>query len=358
MRIHQLLAGFQPGDAISNYALEIQKIFRSWGHESLIFVLPSGLDRRMEDCSLPLSAHREHSSPENILIYHFGIGSSATDYFKTIPDVKAVIYHNLTPAHFFAVLKPELASVLKQGREELLELARVCDLGLAVSEYNRKELVEAGFRSTFTVPLTLDWTTLDGEFDRSLVKRYRTNREKIVFVGRVVPNKKIEDLLKFFYYFKLLKPEAMLFIVGKSAGYEKYYDYLQTMIVELELTDVVFSGHISQAKLLAYYRMASLFLCLSEHEGFCMPLMECMQLGIPVMAYAAAAVPDTLGGAGVLIREKNYPEIAEMAALLHDDEGFRRKIVEGQYRRLKEFRSISLEEKLREHLTRMMNNPG
>ena len=132
--------------------------------------------------------------------------------------------------------------------------------------------------------------------------------------------------------------------------YPGYLRNLRSIIQELELKDVVFTGHVTNAELLAYFKLASVYLCLSEHEGFCMPLMEAMHFGIPVLAYAAGAVPDTLSGAGVLIREKNYPEIAEMAALLCNDQAFRKKIIERQYQRLADFKNISLEKKLHKYL--------
>lgn len=348
--IHQLLNGFAAGDAISNYALELRKIFRSWGYGSHIFVPPAHLDPRMANAGQPLIEHARHSSPDNILIYHFSIGSTATDYFKNIPDKKIVIYHNITPARYFALIKPETAAALEGGRRELFELRPVTDLALGVSEYNRRELEEAGFTPTGTIPLAINWSSLKRKPSWSVRLRYLRNRNNILFVGRIVPNKKIEDLLKVFFYYKKTKPTAQLFLVGSHAGNESYFSHLLSVVKELSLTDVFFSDHVSHSQLLAYYKLARIFLCLSEHEGFCMPLLESMHFGIPVMAYAAGAVPETLNGAGILIREKNYPEIAEMAALLCNDKKFRQAIIEGQYRRLEEFKSVSLEDKLKEHL--------
>ncbi len=347
MAIHQLLAGFMPGDAISNYALELRKIFRGWGEDSRIFVASGGLDPRAASRAEPLGEHRRHSGPGNILVYHFSIGSSATDYFRTVPDTKVIIYHNITPARYFALVRPELAEMLDRGRRELFQLAPVTDLALGVSEYNRRELEAAGFARTGTVPLTVDWSSLEEKPDRSVLFRHRRGRNNLLFVGRLVPNKKLEDLLKVFYYYKPIKPAAKLFLVGNHQGEEQYLEFLRSVIQELGLKDVVFSGHVSHAQLLAYYQLAGAYLCLSEHEGFCLPLMEAMRFRIPVLAYAAAAVPDTLDGAGVLIREKNFPEIAEMAALLQDDPVLRRRIVEEQDRRLERFRSLPLDSALR-----------
>jgi len=346
--IHQLLNGFAPGDAISNYALELRKIFLSWGYDSEIFVPPAHLDRRMTGVGKPLAEHARHSSADNILIYHFSIGSSATGYFKNAADKKIVIYHNITPSHFFSLISPETAGALEAGRRELFELRRFADLALGVSEYNRRELEEAGFSPTGTVPLAINWDSLDGKQSWAVKLQNLRCRNNILFVGRIAPNKKIEDLLKTFFYYKKIEPAARLFLIG--AGNENYFFHLLSIVKELSLKDVFFSGHVTHSQLLAYYRLAQVYLCLSEHEGFCMPLMESMHFGLPVMAYAAGAIPDTLHGAGILIREKNYPQIAEMASLLCRDKKFRQAIIEGQYRRLEEFKSISLPDTLREYL--------
>jgi len=347
MEINQLVAGFSSGDAISNYTRELQKIFRSWGYPSEIYVQPSSIDPRVIDLCRPMSEHQEHSSSGNIMIYHFSIGAMASDYFQNIPDTKVLIYHNITPAHYFAMINPEMARFLEEGRRELLELAPVTDLALGVSEYNRREMEEAGFTNTDVLPLTVDWSGMDGKPDRKVLRRHLNQGEILLFVGRLVPNKKIDDLLKAFYYFKLIKPRSKLILVGKYKDTLKYYDYLQTIIHDLDLKDVVFSGHTTHAELLAYYRLASVYLCLSEHEGFCLPLMEAMHFGVPVMAYAAAAVPDTMGDAGILIKEKNYPAIAEMAAFVCDNPELRRKISEGQSRRLANFQNFPLEKTLK-----------
>ena len=231
------------------------------------------------------------------------------------------------------------------------------DLALGVSEYNRRELSAAGFSRTGVVPLTNDWSTLSERPSRSVLLKHRTGEGNLLSAGRIVPNKRFEDLLQVFFYYKnLLQPKARLFLVGFHKGSETYLRYLRSIIQELELKDVVFTGHVTNAELLAYFKLASVYLCLSEHEGFCMPLMEAMHFGVPVMAYAATAVPDTLGSAGVLIKEKNYPEIAEMAALLCDDREFRERIVEGQYRRLKEFKAANPEDMLKIHLAPWLEN--
>lgn len=356
MRIDQILPAFTGGDAISNYAVELRKFFRNWGYRSEIFVPASNFGDGDRQLCRPLSEHPRLSSPEDIIIYHFSIGDGTADYFQKADGIKIIIYHNITPAHYFSIVKPEMAIALNQGRKKLIELATVTDLALGVSEYNRKELEAAGFRRTGVIPLTIDWSGMDGEPDPSLINKYSGRGEIILFVGRVVPNKKIEDLLKTFFHFKLIKPEAHLILLGKYRDTTDYYEFLQRIIRELDLRDVIFTGHTAHAELLAYYKLASVYLSLSEHEGFCMPLMEAMHFGIPVLAYAAAAVPYTMAGAGVLIKEKNYPAIAEMAAIICDNPEFRMKIIEGQYQRLNEFQAISAADCLRSQLAPWINH--
>jgi len=356
MRIDQILPAFTGGDAISNYAVELRKLFRNWGFRSEIFVPASNFAESTSQICRPLSKHSRLSSSENIIIYHFSIGDLTADYFQKARGVKIIIYHNITPAHYFSIVKPEMAIALKQGRQKLIELAKITELALGVSEYNRKELDEAGFRRTGVIPLTIDWSGMDGEPDQSLINKYSGRGEIILFVGRVVPNKKIEDLLKAFFHFKLIKPEAHLILLGNYRDTPDYYEFLQRIIRGLSLRDVIFTGHTTHDELLAYYQLADLFLCLSEHEGFCLPLMEAMHFGIPVLAYAAAAIPDTLGNSGVLIREKNFPAIAEMAAILCDEQDLRKKIIRGQYNRLEEFKSFPLEEELKRLLSPWMSS--
>ncbi|MCX6349128.1 MAG: hypothetical protein NTV79_06475, partial [Candidatus Aureabacteria bacterium] len=200
IEIHQLLAGFTFGDAISNYARELQKIVRSWGYPSEIFVAPNAIEPKARHLCRPLAEHPGFSQPGNILIYHFSIGSIASECFASVPDTRIMIYHNITPDRFFAVLNPELAVLLAEGRRELSDLQPVTELALAVSEYNRRELAAAGFPRTGLIPLTLDWSSLEGSPSRSLLLKYRAARDSLIFVGRIVPNKKFEDLLKTFYY--------------------------------------------------------------------------------------------------------------------------------------------------------------
>jgi glycosyltransferase involved in cell wall biosynthesis len=351
IKIDQIVAGFMPGDAISGYALKLREIFRGWGYGSELFAPGRHIDRRARHLCRPLGELPRGRGGERLLVYHFSIASPATGVFREAGGTRVLVYHNITPARYFYAYSPRMAALLDEGRRELRELRNSADLALSDSEFNRHELMEAGFPRTAVIPLSPNLSFLDSKPDRRILFRYRGGGPNLLFVGRIAPNKKYEDLLKVFYYFKkTLHPRARLFLVGNTSGNESYLSYLRTLIKRLDLSDVIFPGHHLSSKLHAYYRLGDVFLCLSEHEGFCLPLLEAMRAGLPVLAYAAAAVPETMDGAGILVNEKNYPEIAELASLLATDRELRERVLAGQERRLREFASVSLADRLKAEL--------
>ena len=135
----------------------------------------------------------------------------------------------------------------------------------------------------------------------------------VMFVGRVIPSKKIEDVIRFFHAYKRwFNPRSRLLLVGSHGGFERYVAMLQNLVDRLGVSDVHFLGHVSNAELTAYYELADVFLCASEHEGFCVPLVESFHMGVPVLAYAAAAVPATMDGAGILYDDKDPIRVAAL----------------------------------------------
>jgi L-malate glycosyltransferase len=306
-RVHQLLAALSYGDAIGNEALAIQRHLRAAGFESDIFA--EGVHPRMAHLARPLWEYRQVSGPDTVCIFHFSIGSAAGRLIFHAPDRLVAIYHNITPAHFFLGFHPHLAGLCYHGRRELEGFAPRVELGLGDSEYNRRELEAAGFARTAVLPIVLDLDKYTGAASRVSARLYDDARTNIAFVGRIIPNKKIDDLIRVFaVYQKAFNPRSRLLLVGDYRGHERYFDRLQEMVRELRLDEVVFTGHVDDDDLLAYYRAADLFLCLSEHEGFCVPLQEAMALGIPVIAYDAGAVKETLHGGGILIEGQKPPE--------------------------------------------------
>jgi glycosyltransferase involved in cell wall biosynthesis len=326
-----MLSALSYGDAIGNEALRIQTILRSRGFESEIFaeaVHPemSGLARKLWD-------YREISSPENVLILHFSIGAGVSTYAYHLPDPLMLIYHNITPAHWFTEFHPHLVGLCHHGRRELAAFSKRIRLALGDSEFNRSELEAMGFAPTGVLPLLLDRQQLDVPPNPVVGRMFDDDKTNFLFVGRTLPNKRIEDVIKVFgIYQKFIDPASRLLLVGESHGFERYFDSLLRMVDDLTLEDVVFTGHVDTDDLVAYYQVADVFLSMSEHEGFCAPVLEAFQFELPVMAFDGGAVAETLAGAGILIQEKRFEEIAEMAHLLVHDESLREKVIAKQNR--------------------------
>lgn len=329
MQIHQMLAALSYGDAIGNEALRIQQILRDEGFDSEIFA--ESVHPEMAGRALKLWDYRTVSSPDNLLILHFSIGAGVSTFAYHLSDPILLVYHNITPARWFQNFHPHLAGLCYHGRRELQAFVPRVRLAVADSEFNRAELEAVGFHPTGVLPLLLDPERLARSPNEVVLSMFDDEKVNFLFVGRIIPNKCFHDLIKVFaFYQKFIDPNSRLLLVGEWVGFEKYYEALVRMVDELELKDVVFTGHVEDDDLVAYYQVADLFLCLSEHEGYCVPIVEAFRFGIPVMAADAGAVPDTLGGAGVLIRQKRIDEIALMAHAIVTDDELSRKIVEAQ----------------------------
>ena len=355
--IHQFVAGFAKGDAISNEALALRGYFRSWGLQSEIFcesnrILPE-LRREAHD----VSAFQAQCSPDDVVVNHLSIGSVVNEVFQSLPCAKAIIYHNVTPPHYFRLIQPQTARALEWGIAQRKALAPVADVNIAVSEYNAAELRRDGYVDVRVVPLVLDFSATQAPVNRSVMRQFNDGLTNVLSVGRVAPNKKIEDsLLAFHCYQRAVNPNARFIHVGSYAGTEPYYHVLLTLRQRLKIRNVYFTGSIPLDHLTACYRSADLFICMSEHEGVCIPLLEAMVHDLPVLAYAAAAVPETLDGCGVLVKEKNHEAIAEMMGSITNDESLRKKILVRQRRRLDHYRSRDIEGELRDILLPLTSN--
>lgn len=349
--IHQIVAGFVEGDAISNYALALQEIFRGWGCDSEIFCPRRHIAPKMIGRAKEIGQHGAVSRKENVVIFHFSIGSETIDYFKRIPGKKVLVYHNITPGRYYRSVYDGRELILTQGRNELNSLASIPDLSLADSAFNARELVEAGYGNVQVMPIIVNRDHLNCPPDKSIINRYRDGVKNVLFVGRVVPNKRFEDLIKACHAYRLFLDRGVrLLLVGSHIGLERYLAILRNMVRELKLGNVLFTGHVRLDQLIAYYRVADIFLCMSEHEGFCIPLLEAMQFGVPILAYNAGAVPETLGGSGALAHEKDFPRIAELMDVLLNDAAVREGVVLRQRERLKDFDPALLEKKLKGYL--------
>jgi len=348
-RVPQLLAALSYGDAIGNEALAIQCHLRAAGYESDIFA--ERVHPRMAHLARPFHEYREVSSPDTVCLFHFSIGSAAGRMVFHAPDRLVAIYHNITPAEFFLGFQPHLAGLCYHGRRELAAFAPRTALALGDSEFNRRELQAAGYRRTDVLPIVLDLDRYSQPASPVVRSLYSDGRKNLLFVGRIIPNKKIEDLLRVFaIYQRYLEPRSRLLLVGESRGFERYQRRLRERAAALRLDNVVFAGHVDDDDLRAYYSVADVFLCLSEHEGFCVPLVEAMNFGVPVVAFDAGAVAEALRGGGVLLKEKRPEVVAELVHRVLTDAALRSAVMGTQERALAEVRATDFGALLRERL--------
>lgn len=327
--VHQVLATLGYGDAIGNEVLGIRRVLQTAGYESEIFVETA--DSRLESLTSDYRDLPDASHPDNILLHHFSLGSKASRIAYALPDRMALIYHNITPPEYFIDVHPPLVELCYLGRRELGLYAQRCDIGLGDSEFNREELEALGFPHTDVLPVVPDFTHLEGAPDFMQAGSFDDGWVNVMFVGRVIPNKKIEDVIRFFHAYKtFFNPRSRLLLVGSYSGFERYLSMLLTMVSSLGVRDVHFLGHVSNAELVAYYELADVFLCASEHEGFCVPLVESFHMGVPVLAYASTAIPATMDGAGVLYTEKDPMRVAALIDQVATNEALASRIVEAQ----------------------------
>ena len=223
------------------------------------------------------------------------------------------------------------------------------ELGLGVSAFNCAELVEAGCAAVEEVPILLDLAVLETPPDPRLLARFGDGRPTVLHVGRLVPNKRIEDLIKAHYWLTRAVPRARLLIVGGGET-NPYAQGVRKLTRELGVPGVYFSGHVTNAALTAYYRSAGVYLCLSEHEGFCVPLVEAMHFGLPIVARAAAGVPGTLGAGGILLARPDPVLTGEVLARVLGDDALRGALGERSRARLEAFRPAVVRERLRQVL--------
>lgn len=342
MRIHQILPNVTFGDAISSYAFILKDILLAHGYESRIFAqyFDDGYEK-------DVSSYTEYrGSSGDILLIHHSVGSDVIDYAFKTKGKKVLIYHNITPPGYFRPFDGNMAALLEKGREQLARYAPVPVLSIGDSEYNSQELIRAGYRNVKKIPVLVNIENLHAiQPDEKILHKYSDpSYVNIVYVGRLAPHKKQENLIKIFhYYHRWISAQSRLILVGGYGIQDPYYSYLKAMIDELMARNIIFAGRVSLPELAAYYRAATIFMSMSEHEGFGIPFLEAMALDVPIIAYCSSAVPETVGSGGVLIKEKKYKEIAHLADIIAKDDGLREKLIRNGRERCRSFDRKGLE---------------
>lgn len=337
MIVNQWVPAAHRGDAIGDSARHVRDLLRQLGHRSELYAL--SID---DDLSNDV---RPFDDPEakrgDLTIFHYALPSPMTDAFASLSGGRILQYHNVTPAAFFAPYDPHLFRLAALGRGELATLVGRVDLALGDSEYNRKELESLGFRPTGVFPIAVDTKRVTQHVSRPALEALLDDElVNFLFVGRIAPNKKIEDHIRLAEHYKRYVDAYYRFIfVGRFDVVPRYYAMIRALMAEYRLLNdrFIFTGPVPDEELAVYYRHAAVYTSLSEHEGFCVPLVEAMAADVPVLAYAAAAVPDTLGGAGVQFAPKDLEFAAELLGELAFNDNLRASVIAGQRRRLEDF---------------------
>jgi L-malate glycosyltransferase len=317
-RVHQILATLGYGDAIGHEVLGITRALRAAGYDSEIIVETA--DPRLEDLTIDYRDAVKDIGPDDLLIHHFSLGSRASRTAFATPARMILVYHNITPPEYFLGVHDQLVRQCYHGRRELLPYRSRVDLALGDSEFNRQELEALGFDPTAVLPVVPGFSHLDVPPDPRVTAAYDDEWTNILFVGRVIPNKRPDNVIRFFHaYQTLYNPRARLILAGSYGGFESYLAQLHTLIARLGVRDVHLLGQVTNEEMTALYDSADLFLCASEHEGFCVPIIESFYKRVPVAALAATAVPATMDGGGILYDTRDPRRVAAlMNAVLSD----------------------------------------
>jgi len=351
LELHQFLTGATDGDAITGQALIIRRWLRDLGIKSNIYA--QYIHASVASEVQPLSAYRKRHLGDKV-VYHHSIGSDLPSFLAGEHLRLLLIYHNVTPSVYFERSDPQRAELARLGQQQLFEMKDRTSLALAVSAYNARDLKVAGFANTAVLPLILSPAKYDLPSNDALVDILKQTGPNLLFVGRLAPNKKQEDLLKLLYFCRRLDPHAHLFLIGDR--WEIGYDcWVEDMASEWDLADALtLTGKVSQPDLVTYYRNSTLYVSMSEHEGVGLPFIESMYLDLPVMAYGDSGVPDTIGNSGILFYEKDYEGLAELVHLLANDQEIRQRIITRQKEQLQKF----LEPKVRQQFYKYLQVAG
>jgi glycosyltransferase involved in cell wall biosynthesis len=339
--VHQMIPTLEPG-AIGAHTLELRRLLRDMGLRSEVYAAEAAPSMAKDARSARWYGRRPGRRRETVNVYQCAVGSFVGWTALRRPEPLVVNHHNITPPRMFLSWEPGVAHALTWGLGQLRDMADVAVLGIGDSAFNEKQLVELGFPETVVSPVLFDLAQLDRAADPAAVadleRAKRDGGADILFVGRVAPHKAQHDLLKAFAtYRQAYDLKARLWVVGASSS-DRYGEALRAFVRDAGLAGAVrFTGGVPDGTLAAHYRTADAFVCLSDHEGFCIPLVEAMHHGVPIVAYAAGAVPETLGDAGVLLPGKRPGEVAAALHRVLTDGSVRDALVAAGKRRLELF---------------------
>jgi glycosyltransferase involved in cell wall biosynthesis len=337
-RLIQLLPTHHRHDAAGAEVLTIERLLSAagWSVENYT----DEMDPELEGRTLLSERLDDADTDDAVALYHYCAASLMTSRFLELDCPKVLLYHNITPHEFFEPYNKDVAIDCREGRKQLSVMLDAVDVAIGHSDYSRLELEAAGFDITRTIPYLYDPSRLAIEPDGAMLERLQ-GPPVVLFTGRFAPNKAPEDFIRTAAAYEGLMgaPPARFVLVGKRKTIKGYYETVEKLIEDLRLPRerLLITDEVSQSELTSAYRSASLFLSMSRHEGFMVPLLEAMQFGIPVLALARAAVPETLGDAGLMFDTTEPEEVAGIVAGVLSDERLRKELSERGRRRLKRY---------------------
>jgi glycosyltransferase involved in cell wall biosynthesis len=338
--VHQFVPALVPRDATGNHALALQQVFRGAGWKSDLYVEAVHAD--LTDQAAYFEEYPDRAEPGDLLLYHLGTASPLAEFLLARPERLVLDYHNITPASYYEGWADQISEKVALARVEAAALSPRAALGIADSAFNALELRRWGCRTTAVVPVLVGLQAQPRRVDTAELARRQSEHGDatvLLFVGRLSPNKAQHRLVEaLWFYRRWYDPEARLHLVGPAVT-ESYAAAVFAFADELGLADAVRHGHdLTDAQLGAWYADADVFVCLSEHEGFCLPVLEAMHHGLPVVALAAGAVPETVAEAGILVDSSRPSVVAAAARRVSEDPALAAGMVAAGHRRAEDFR--------------------
>jgi L-malate glycosyltransferase len=337
--VHQFVPALLPRDATGDHTLALQDALRAAGWASDIYVEAAHDDLWYR--ATYFERYPERARPGDILLYQLSTASPVAGFLLERPETLVLDYHNVTPSSFYEGWEDHTSEKVARARVEASLLAPRATLGIADSAFNAEELRRMGCRATAVAPILVDIDDHEPETDPATLSRLRAEHGSatvLLFVGRISPNKAQHQLVEALWlYRRWYDPEARLRLVGPGVT-ASYVQAVMGLAAELGLSGAVSHDQdLTDAELAAFYEDADVFVCLSEHEGFCIPLLESMRSGLPIVAYAAGAVPETLGPAGLLLDTNRPSEVAAAIARIREDPDLAGRLVAAGHHRLGDF---------------------
>lgn len=355
MKIVQVMPTISFGDAVSNDAIAIKRALQEMNIKTNIYA--ENIDARLPKGIAQKYDRMPELNKNDILIYHLSTGSMLNYRVAETKARLVVRYHNVTPPAFFEGYNMQLFSLCEEGLKGAVYLSDKAEYCIADSEFNKQDLIRMGYTCEIDVlPILIAFDDYEKKPSNKIIRRYgNDDYVNVLFTGRIAPNKKQENVIAAFYqYQRLFNEKSRLFLVGSYSGTEKYYAKLNGFVEKLGVHNVHFTGHIGFDEILGYYKVADLFLCMSEHEGFCVPLPEAMTFNVPIVAYDSCAIKYTLSGSGFLLSDKDPIVVAEAMqyVLTHDE--LRKNILKNQRERLEDFQYEKVKQLLVKYLHEFM----